>query len=184
MNLSEWQNLVPVIGAQVILVVAAYWKYKGDSDAKQQQTKDEILSAVLNVKNYQDVSLQKLNGMLTYLIHSLGRPAWLKVAHTREDGNVEFRMLELSHEYADMFGIARLDYLGKTDVEAGWPLNVANEFYQHDIAVWSTGQPMTFAEQPGGKGMKFRKIRIATPDGRLKGVFGYSLDCTCSASNS
>jgi hypothetical protein len=122
--------------------------------------------------------VQKLNGMLTYVIHSFDRPAWLKVARMRGDGEIEFRMMEMNEAYASTYGIARHEYLGKTDLEAGWDKRTADAFRAHDLSVWASGEPSTFVESIGSKPLRFRKLRVVSPyNNELKGIFGYAVDC-------
>lgn len=127
------------------------------------------------VKEHTDVAVQKLNGMLTYFIHSADRPMWIKAVKL-ENGKPVFRMLEVNNEYAQLFGIKRSDYIGKTDLEAGWDRETSDMFYQNDLAVWASGNPHTFTEVIEGKTMRFRKLLLQTPDGNKKGVMGYAVD--------
>jgi hypothetical protein len=157
--------------------VTVYFKIKSAGKTREQSIKDEIRSQIDEVKKHNDMSMQKLNGMLTYLIHSFGRPAWLKVARVGPNGDVEFRMLEVNSDYASTYGIERQDYIGKTDLEAGWPFHVAQQFRQHDLAVWASGEPMTIEEDVGGVKVRYRKLRVQSPDGQMKGIFGYCVDC-------
>lgn len=140
----------------------------------------ELRSNTREIKAHTDVTVQKLNGMLSYVIHSADRPWWIKVA-AEEHGETVFRMLEVNQAYTDLFGISRDDYIGKTDLEAGWSHTESEEFRRNDLLVWATGEPTTFTETVGDAGpMSFRKLRIQTPDGRLKGVMGYATSpCGC-----
>jgi hypothetical protein len=170
MTPPEIQELVVTIASQILIVgtglLAAYFKLRSEVQAKIQE-----------VKTHTDVTLQKLNGMLTYVIHSFDRPAWIKIASIRADGEIEFRMLELNDLYTESFDISRHEYLGKTDLEAGWDKIEADKMRTNDLHVWSSGQPTTFVEVVGGKPLRFRKIRVQSADGRLKGVMGYAVEC-------
>lgn len=150
----------------LVILATAWIKFKGELKNKT----DEI-------KNHTDLSVQKLNGMLTYVIHSFDRPAWVKVARLRADGEIEFRMLEVNEHFASTFGIPRLEYIGRTDLEAGWDRATADLFRAHDLSVWASGEPATMEESIGGNPMRFRKVRVQSPDGQLKGIFGYAVDC-------
>jgi len=139
--------------------------------------KSELYSKTNEIKNHADISVQKLNGMLTSVIGSFDKPAWVKVATTKKSGDIEFRMLELNSHYSKFYGISRNDYLGKTDLEAGWDKKISDKFKLHDLKVWSSGEPETFTEEINGIKTRFRKIRVETANGKLKGVMGYAIDC-------
>lgn len=170
MTLPELKDLIEVIGTQATIVgsglMVAYFKLKKQFDKKIQE-----------VKTHTSISVQKLNGMLSYVINSFDRPAWIKVAHVRDDGEIEFRMLEVNSAYTSVFGIERKNYLGKTDLEAGWTKDAADLFRKHDLAVWASGEPETFVEPYSNSNMRFRKIRVQSSDGTLKGVMGYAVEC-------
>lgn len=170
MSYPEIKELIIIIGSQIVVVgtglLAAYFKLKS-----------EVQTKITEVKTHTDVTLQKLNGMLTYVIHSFDRPAWIKIATQRSDGEVEFRMMELNDLYTESFDITRHEYLGKTDLEAGWDKVEADKMRENDLHVWASGVPTTFVEVVGGKPLKFRKIRVQSADGRLKGVMGYAVEC-------
>lgn len=178
---KEIESIITVFLVQlaVFLGVAAkiYLSIRNAGAAREQSIKDEFRAAMEDLKNHNDMSVQKLNGMLTYLIHSFGVPAWLKVARVNpHTGDVEFRMLEVNEDYASTFGIPRTHYIGKTDLEAGWGFHEAQVFRQHDLAVWGSGESMDVVENLGGVESKYRKIRVQSPDGTLKGIFGFCID--------
>jgi hypothetical protein len=161
-------DLIPLLAGilvNILVVIGAWLKFK---TTLTQNTED--------IKNHSDVTVQKLNGMLTYVIHSFDRPAWIKVAR-EENGKTVFRMLEMNELYSEAFGIPRSNYIGKTDLEAGWDHITAERFGQHDLMVWASGEPETFVEIINGKSMRFRKLRIMTRDGKSKGVMGYAVEC-------
>lgn len=163
---SQFQELIVLISAQLVFVgtglMTAYFKLKSSFQQEMKQ-----------VKNYTEVSVQKLNGLITSLIHSFDRPAWLKIAKTTELGTLEFRMLELNEEFCEEFGIKREDYIGKTDEEAGINDVEADVFRKNDLIVWASGEPQTFEEPIAGKKMSIRKMRVQSRDGKLKGIFAY-----------
>lgn len=169
MTSPEINDLVITVASQLLIVgtglMAAYFKLRS-----------EVKTRINEVKSHTDVTLQKLNGMLTYVIHSFDRPAWIKIASIRADGEVEFRMLELNDLYTETFGISRHDYLGKTDLEVGWDRATAEKMRHNDLHIWASGVPETFCESINGKDLKFRKIRLQSPNGVLKGVMGYMID--------
>lgn len=166
MTTPEIQDLIITVSSQLLIVgtglITAYYKLRS-----------QVQNKIKEVKNHTDVTLQKLNGMLTYVIHSFDRPAWIKIATHRSDGEIEFRMLELNNLYTDNFGISRHEYIGKTDLEAGWDKQTSDKMLANDLLVWGSGDPITFTEIIGGKEVKFRKIRVQSPNGVLKGVMGY-----------
>jgi PAS domain-containing protein len=176
MTYTDIEKLILLFFTQLSLFIGLYFKLKKGSSQRHSAVLSEVKKKLDEVKNHQDVSVQKLNGMLSYLIHSFGRPAWLKVARQTADG-IDFRMIEVNQAYAEAFGIARLDYLGKTDLEAGWEHETAAKFKDHDLAVWASGEPMTVVETVNGKPMRFRKIRVQSLDGEKKGIFAYAIDC-------
>jgi|TARA_R110000765_G_scaffold9042_5_gene28616 hypothetical protein len=157
-------TLLGSVTVNLIVLVAAWMRFK-----------TTLASTTSEIKNHADMSIQKLNGMLTYVIHSFDRPAWIKVAR-HEHGEVVFRMLELNQHFGDEYGIYRSDYIGKTDLEAGWDHKTAKIMFEHDLAVWASGEPTTFIERIEGVERHFRKIRITTPDGKLKGIMSYEID--------
>ena len=166
MNASLYE-ILGVAFAQISAVLLGYFKLKS-----------QLARSSADVKNHADVCIQKLNGTLTNVINSFDRPCWVKTAiQNSQTGQVEFRMLEVNEPYCEAFGIKRQDYLGKTDLEAGWNKKMADEFYQHDLQVWASGEPQSFVEKVNGADMRFRKVRVQTPDGRKKGVMGYGIDC-------
>jgi len=169
MTSPELNDIIITVASQLLIVgtglIAAYFKLRSEVQAK-----------ISEVKTHTDVTLQKLNGMLTYVIHSFDRPAWIKIATQRQDGEVEFRMLELNDLYTETFGISRHDYLGKTDLEVGWDKATSERMRNHDLQVWASGEPATFEEQVSGNNLKFRKIRVQSPNGTLKGVMGYCVN--------
>ena len=123
MNLTapELEKIITLLFTQALLfgggLLTTYFKLKSSAAKREESIKESIASKVEEMKLHQDMSMQKLNGMLTYLIHSFGRPAWLKVARMSPCGEIEFRMLEVNDDYAATFGISRLAYIGKTDLE-------------------------------------------------------------------
>lgn len=156
-----------VLSATVAALATVYSKIKNHIDRKTEET-----------KHHNDISVMKLNGLLTSVIHSFDKPAWLKIAIKRADGEVEFRMSELNTRYTEIFHKSRSEYIGKTDLEAGWTKSEAEAFRRNDLLVWATGEPLTFTEIVDGKTMKFRKLRVTSLDGNMKGVFGYMItDC-------
>lgn len=169
MTAAEIQGIIIIACSQFILIITAiltlYFKFKGN-----------IKKEIETIKCHTDVALTKLNGMLSYVIHSFDRPAWLKVAVVRGDGEVEFRMLEVSENYCRKFGFTRQNYLGKTDIEAGWDFNTAKEFRKNDLSIWASGEATTFTEKIGNKNIKVRKIRVQSADGISKGIFGYTVE--------
>ena len=112
---------------------------------------------VSNVMQQTDVALLRLNGMLSYLIHSFDRPAWLKVATLDDNGDTVFRMLEMNELYSEVFGIPRKRYINKTDLEAGWDQKTSAAFRAHDLLVWASGEPQTIVETINGVPQRFRK---------------------------
>lgn len=177
MTTPEITACVSAVGVELAGLMALYFKLKRSGATREQSIKDEVATQIRDLKNHQDVSVQRLNGMLSYVIHSFPSPAWLKVARQNGEGKTEFRMLEVNEAYASTYGIKRLDYLGKTDLEAGWPLDTAHKFQQHDLMVWASGEPTMFVEQVGPIPMRFRKIRVQTLDGKMVGILGYAIDC-------
>jgi hypothetical protein len=168
MDLPTYNELIVIIGSQVLIVgtglITAFFKIKG-----------EFLKKVREVKIHTDISVQRLNGMLSYVINSFDQPAWIKMAHTREDGQIEFRMLELNQAYCDEFDFDRIDFVGKTDLEAGWEKKMADQFRRNDLSVWASGETQTFTEEVKGKKRRFRKLRVQSSDGTKKGVMGYEV---------
>ena len=153
------------VATQLLIMLTAWFKFKTELKARTNE-----------IKYHSDVSVQKLNGMLTSVIMSFDRPAWVKVANVERD-KVVFRMLELNDRYCDVHGISRSDYIGKTDLEAGWDKDTADQFHAHDIQIWSSGEPQTVEETIRGKSYRFRKLRVTNSDGKIKGVMGYAVDC-------
>lgn len=161
------ETIVTVIGAiiiQALTVAAAYWRFRNQLHS----VKDEV-------KSHTDASILKLNGMLSYFLAGMDRPAWIKLAK-EEKGEIKFVMVEINDHYADIFGIPRKDYIGRTDLEAGWPKEIADKFHENDLMVWATGKPQTFVEDVQGRKMEFRKVRLESPEGGAKGIMGYSVE--------
>jgi PAS domain-containing protein len=159
-------SIVGIITINILMLAVAWFKFK-----------TALVVHTAEIKHHSDVAVQKLNGMLTYVINSFDRPAWVKVAHQTKD-KVEFRMLEVNQKYTDIFGHERMDYLGKTDLEVGWSKEHADAYHAHDLQVWATGEPQTFYQEYNGKILRFRKLRVISSDGKTKGVMGYQIDCS------
>lgn len=164
-SIPELIALISAVAINIFALLVAWLKFK-----------TTVTDVSNEIKNHSDVSIQKLNGMLTYFIHSADRPMWIKAAY-EENGKPVFRMLEVNHKYTDMFGLDRQMYIGKTDLEAGWDKVTADEFYHNDLTVWATGEPQNVTETINGKSVRFRKMLLQTPDGNKKGIMGYSVDC-------
>lgn len=163
---AVWLALIAQFGAIVGAVITGYVTLR----------KDMRLTAA-SIQQHTDVTVQKLNGMLTAVLHSMDRPAWIKVARHSHDGTIRFIMFEVNDAYSDVFGIDRDTYIGKTDLEAGWDRETASLFYENDLRVWASGKPSTFTETINNRAMRFRKVRLESRDGKLKGVMGYAIDC-------
>jgi len=165
----ELKDIIEVVGSQLLIVgtglIITYFKVRSQFNKKIQE-----------VKTHTAISVQKLNGMLSYVINSFDRPAWIKVAHTRADGEIEFRILDVNNVYCEEFNFSQNECLGKTDLEMGWDSNSANLFRKHDLSVWASGETETFAETVNGKNRFFRKLRVQSADGMVKGVMGYEVD--------
>lgn len=82
------------------------------------------------------------------------------------------RMIFLSDLYADKFGRAWHDYVGKTDYDV-WPSEVADQFREHDLKVLSAGRMLEFRELVNVNGedhpLTVQKWPIITPTMRLVG---------------
>jgi hypothetical protein len=159
----ELITVLAAIGVNFMLLLAAWVKFK-----------TTLLTTTEDIKNHSDITVQKLNGMLTYVIQSFDRPAWVKVAR-EENGEIHFRMLEVNDKYTELSGIHRKNYIGRTDLEAGWNHETAKIFHDHDLSVWASGNSKTFDEEIYGTKRKFRRIRIQTNDGTLKGIMCYEI---------
>lgn len=161
---TELIALICAVAVNTLVVLGAWFKFKSELKSKVQQ-----------INSYTDVSVTKLNGMLKYLISSFDRPCWLKLA-VKENNGIVFRMVELNKMYEEFFHMEREDYIGKTDLEAGWDHETAQIFHENDLTVWASGKPQNFIEKINGKNMTFRKIRVETESGEAKGIFGYCVD--------
>jgi len=135
----------------------------------------ELKNTKKELKEYHDVTLNRLNGTLKSFIDQMEFPAWIKVVR-RDGDNIKFVMLEINLAYTEVFGIKRTDYVGKTDHDV-WPKEIADSFSISDLRVWSTGQPETFLKDVNGYKRYFRKARILSVDGHVKGVIGYQIGC-------
>jgi hypothetical protein len=124
-----------------------------------------------------DSSLKTLNGTASAIIASYPAPCWVKLAHKMPDGKIEFRMMDLNFHYEVMFGKHRLEYVGKTDLEAGWSQEESDDFYVHDLLVYNDGKPRDFIEKitidDKQREVVFRKIRLQYANGEVKGIMGY-----------
>ncbi len=137
------------------------------------QTRKALREEIAQQNAFIDSSIRKLNGIASAIVQSFDGPCWIKLAVPRPDGTVEFRMQEINAAYEQSYGINRLDYIGKTDIEAGWSKEQAEDFRRNDLDVWSTGQAHTYTEMILGKPTLIRKIRVQSAEGALKGVMGY-----------
>ena len=163
-----------ILGVSQLIVLfgglaAAYAKIQKDVQKK-------IDKAERGVKNHTDMSVQKLNGTVSYIIHGFDGPAWIKIAEKNSDGSIEFRMMEVNEHYAMTYGITRADYIGKTDLEVGWPKDTADIFKANDLLVWASGKAQTFEEElPDGHIIHVRKMLLKNASGEVKGIMGYSV---------
>jgi hypothetical protein len=162
-------NLYQLISFLALIYLES-WRVRRSVKASQGETEVELKQLRYHV----DSTVQKLNGTATYMIHSWPGPAWMKRA-CMENGEVVFRMQEINENYCSTYGFSRLDYIGKTDLEAGWDRGIANKFLDNDLKVWASGKPDTFIEETPSGPQKFLKIRLVSPNGDLKGVLGYAL---------
>lgn len=166
----DWTAIIVALISQAGLLLTVYLRLKGHIDKKTEET-----------KQHSDLSVQKLNGLLTTVIHSFDAPAWIKIATNGPNNEIDFRMSEVNDKYTELFGIKRSEYIGKTDLEAGWPKELAEKFRQHDLLVWASGEPQTIEEDCGKGKLVFRKLRLESPDGKLKGVMGYQIKTVIKA---
>lgn len=167
-------QLISLVGAQLVIIASTILPFYF---SLKRGTKSALKQGVQEVKNHTDASVSKLNGMLSSVIHSFDRPAWIKKAvRNRDTQEIEFRMLELNHLYSKNFSIDREEYIGKTDLEAGWGHKEAEIFRKNDLLVWATGEPQTVVEDLNGQTYFFRKLRVQSHDGTLKGVMGYIVE--------
>ena len=158
--------------AYVLVAAFAIWK----NNRAVQDVKIESNKNIGDMKHHLDAQLKKLNGTATYMIHSWPAGAWLKQAEIDYEGNTIFRMIELNEKYADEVGISRLEYIGKTDLEAGVPLEQSKAYYEDDLDVWARGGAhVNSVTNESGQLVHYIKIRLSSPDGDLKGVIGYEL---------
>lgn len=156
---------VPIIMTTIITSVVALRTVNKKLDASEERQ-----------RNFTDTTIKSLNGTASAIVHSFPGPCWIKLASADSQGNVEFIMHELNGKYEEEYGLKRIDYLGKTDLEAGWPKDVADQFKNHDLQVWATGESATFEEEINDKVVRFHKVRLEGPNGLVKGVMGYQLD--------
>lgn len=170
MTAGEWTTIIETIGSQLVVIgplfLATYFKLKS-----------EFAKKIDEVKNHTSVSVQKLNGTISYVVNSFDRPAWIKMAYQKPNSqDIEFRMMECNHYYEEWFDVDARDCVGKTDLEAGWDQKSAAECRKSDLAVWASGEPETFVEHFRGRKIKIRKIRLQSSDGILKGIMAYVVD--------
>lgn len=174
---AEPYALIGTILTAAAGVIAAWLKNRSAMLKVQEEIRDELRKTSTEIRNHTDSSVAKLNGMLRYMINSMDRPCWLKLA-CQEHGKTVFRMLELNDLYTDSFGFTRNEAIGKTDLEAGVDHDTAQRFYDHDLMVWASGEPQTFDEEINGVVRRFHKMRVQTDDGVTKGILGFAADTT------
>lgn len=77
---------------------------------------------------------------------------WIKRVELDESGNPKFTMVCVDSAYSLNYGLSKYRYVGKTDYEI-WPKETADQFYQNDTAVYTTGTPFITNESwdVGGK---------------------------------
>jgi hypothetical protein len=131
----------------------------------------------MDTRHYIEHQLKSLNGTARAIIHSWPGPCWLKTAK-EEGGDVIFRMTDLNEKYSLLYGIERLHYIGRTDLEAGHSRENAHKYRNNDLMVWASGKPRVFEEPgpPDGMNKKFLKVRLMSEGGKLKGVMGFGMD--------
>lgn len=166
-------NLFQLIGF-IACIFLESWRTRRSVKQAMLSTQRETEGELLQLRHHVDSTVQKLNGTATYMIHSWPGPAWMKRAVT-EHGQVVFRMQEVNENYCNTYGFSRMDYIGKTDLEAGWEKVEADRFLDHDLKVWASGKPEVFLENTKNGPQKFLKLRLVSPNGEMKGVMGYGL---------
>lgn len=165
----DWTTIIVTAITSFTTLFALYFKIGG-------KMSKIVSDSETRIRTFTDSSIRSLNGTASAIVHSFPTECWVKLAVTDDKGNLKFIMHELNDKYEKSFGMSRLGYIGKTDLEAGWDRDTANAFFDHDSLIWATGKAQTFKETVNGKEMMFHKLRLESPAGNLKGVMGFRLD--------
>lgn len=126
--------------------------------------------ALIEQNHFIDQSVRKMNGGLLAVLNSFEGPCWIRSASVNSMGLVEFRMQDMNGHAERAFGIDRIAYIGKTDVEAGRNRDEAMAASDADSTVWASGVPRTFIEKIGGTEYRVRRLRVESRDNVIKGV--------------
>lgn len=92
------------------------------------------------------------------------------------DGD-SLRMVFISDQYTNIFGVKNIEYVGRTDAEV-WPRHIADYFKQQDLQVINTGRPVyeveptPIAQDPDWRVCQTLKFPITNNEGTIVGVGG------------
>lgn len=127
-----------------------------------------------DLKSHSDATMRKFNGSMTYAICRFKWPIYIMEVKN-ENGRIAFRMMELNEAYANIFGIKRKDWIGKTDMGAGMPKSLAEAEYARYLRVWSMDQELTYLrDMPDGTQEVYTQMPFADDNGKIVGVLVYS----------
>lgn len=135
------------------------------------------------IKDHNEVSVKQANGSFGYSVQSMRIPMYIKTYSQSVEGKPKFLFLQLNQPYADLFGLKRKDMMGKTDIEAGVPKEIADFIYSKDIQVWSNQKKEMFIKTlTNGEQRVFDKIPFVSDEGKVIGVLGYEVGSHCESS--
>lgn len=108
-----------------------------------ENTKLKIAQAVREAQGGRDFAFQD---MLCSILEAQPGLNWAKLVEVDAEQRVTFRMACLDAEYRSRFKIGPFEYVGETDFDV-WPEGTARQFYENDLAVFSTRRPLVSQEQ-------------------------------------
>lgn len=160
MNLIELKALAE----SIVPVLLAYIALKKDLVGQEKR-----------LRNHTDVGFARTNGSLTYIMLEMPWPIYI-VKLSYEEDKIKFRMMELNELYAKIYDISRIDWHGKTDIEAGMPKKLAQEEYSRYVEVWSTRKKKIYLRtMPDGSQEIYQQIPFADNEGKVVGVMCYAI---------
>lgn len=179
--MADWVSTILHDVGVIVGSVVAFWLLLRKS---RDQIGKKIDKAKQDHIEITQASITRVNGALEKMMRELPYPAWIKLALPRSDGKFEFRMQYVNPAYEKWFGVALLDYVGKTDFEV-WPQATAEAYFQNDMKAMGGPTAIRFrepvsqplfgqAESHGDAMFEFEKVRIEQYD--MIAVIGFMRD--------
>lgn len=176
----EWESslrvflLIFILAGNAIAVSMAWYKVRL-----------MLLQSKAEIKDHAELVVNRLNGMLSYVIQSFDKPCWLMKSSTETGGMIIFRMLEYNKGFVDLFGCDDTVSLNGLTLDA---LNITSELkatlLKSCLLVWASGETQSLFIDLRGRRFELRLVRIQTEEGDATGIFSYITNNAGSAKES